>query len=250
MKFNRVLALTSVAALATVGTAWADDEESTTSSSSRAGTSATSPTASSTDKEAAKFLKEASKSNQMEVEMGKLAVSKAQNAELKSFAQHLQQDHSQAQTKLTTLAQQHGVQLDPVDKSDKEQERLTKLSGAEFDREFTLTALKHHQKDIAKYEKAVQKLDAADVKQFAQEQLPKLRQHLSHAAQVAQTIGIDSTTISSFTKPAADAVGGSTSTGETDDAFTSTREAGAKNQKGHGGDSLKEGQSSSSSTTR
>lgn len=246
MKFSRALAVTSVAALAMVGTAWADDEESSSAAATSTSTSDRSPThqtASSTDKHAAKFLQEAAQGNQLELEMAGVALSTAQNSEVKSFAQRLQKDHRDVRTKLASLAQQHGVPIDKPEKTSKEIERLQMLSASEFDREFMKIALKDHQKDIAKYQQAIGQVQAADVKQFARETLPKLRQHLSHAAQVAQTVGVDAATISAFTKPA-DSVGGSTATGESaDDSVGSNRDAGAKDLKDHETHDLKEGSS-------
>lgn len=250
INFSRALAVTSVAALTVVGTAWGNDEESasaSTTSTTVSDSSSTHSTASSTDKHAARFLKEATQGNQMELEMAGVALSKAQNSEVKSFAQHLQKDHRDVQTKLTSLIQRHGIQIDKPGKTSKEVEGLQELSASEFDREFMKMALRDHQKDIAKYQKAIEQVQAADVKQFAQETLPKLRQHLSHAAQVAQTVGVDSATISAYTKPAADAFGGSTTTGESsDDASGSSRETGAKELKEHETHDLKEPSSSDS----
>jgi putative membrane protein len=259
--FNRTLGLTSAAVLAFTGAAWADhhekDEatsrpasESTAQSTRSSALPATgSQTASSTDQHAAKFLREAKADNEMEIAMGKLGMERAQNSELKKFAEHLQRDHTKAKTKLTSLAQQHGVSADQDKKEHKELTRLEKLNGAEFDREFTLAALKAHQKDITKYKQAVQKVQAAEVRQFAQQTLPILQQHLSQAAQVAQTIGIDQSTISAYTRPGTSAVGGSTETGESsEDSNTSagSDESTEKNHQGHGASQLKQGGESSS----
>lgn len=251
MKYTRVVALAAVAAVAALGNARAGDDESKPKHTSTSGSSAYTTTASSTDKHASKFLKEAMQDNQKEMAMVQVALTKAQNAELKSYAQQLRQDHTHLHSKLQSLAREHGIQAEQrVNEFREESERLQKLSGAEFDKEFVKAALKDHQKDIAKYQKAIEQVEANDVKQFAQQTLPKLRQHLNQTAQVARTVGIDSATISAYTREASGSVGGSTSTGEsTDDSFHSTREAGAENQKGHGAHNLKEGDSSSSGSS-
>src|SRR6185369_9911327 len=74
--------------------------------------------------------------------------------------------------------------------------------------------LKNHQKDIAKFEKASSKVQEADVKQYAESMLPKLREHLQHAATVAGSVGVDQSTISSVMSKAP-SVGGTTDTQET-----------------------------------
>src|SRR5262245_34860747 len=58
------------------------------------------------------FIKEASGGNLAEIATAQLAQQKSQNAEVKSLAQTIQMDHQQAQDKLQTIAQAHGVTLD------------------------------------------------------------------------------------------------------------------------------------------
>src|ERR1041385_9238616 len=61
--------------------------------------------------------------------------------------------------------------------------RLEKLTGAEFDKEYAKAMLKEHQQDISTFEKAAEKVQEADIKQYAQDMLPKLRSHFKHAEQ-------------------------------------------------------------------
>ena len=60
----------------------------------------------------ASFVKEASAGNQAEIALAELAQTKSQSAEVKDLAKMLQQDHQQAQAKLQTIAQAHGLTLD------------------------------------------------------------------------------------------------------------------------------------------
>src|SRR6185312_3755996 len=85
----------------------------------------------------ASFIKEASAGNQSEIALAQLAQTKAQNPEIKSVAEMLQKDHQQAQEKLQTVAQAHGVTLDttPSWTARRTQSKLEKLSGAEFDQQ-------------------------------------------------------------------------------------------------------------------
>src|SRR6266481_275764 len=50
------------------------------------------------------FIKEAAQGGEAEVEMGKLAQQKGQNAEIKQLGQRLEQDHTKANQELTQLA--------------------------------------------------------------------------------------------------------------------------------------------------
>jgi len=158
----------------------------------------------------ASFIKEVSAGNQSEIALAQLAQSKAQNPEIKNLAEMLQKDHQQAQEKLQTIAQAHGVTLDttPSWTQRRAQSKLEKLSGAEFDQQYAKDMLEDHAADVKKFEKASQNIEDSDVKQYAQEILPKLQAHLQHTASAAKSAGVDQSTISSYTKDIPGAVGG------------------------------------------
>jgi putative membrane protein len=170
------------------------------------------------------FVKEASAGNQSEVALAQLAQQKAQNPEIKNLAQLIQQDHQQAQEKLQTIAQTHGITLDqsPSWTQKRAQSKLEKLSGAEFDQQYAKDMLEDHVTDIKKFQKASENIQDGDVKQYAQECLPKLQAHLQHAESAAKSAGVDESTIASITKSLPAGVGG---TGENQE---STRGAGQK----------------------
>jgi putative membrane protein len=163
------------------------------------------------------FIKEASEGNQSEIALAQLAQTKAQNPEVKNLAQMIQQDHQQAQEKLQAIAQAHSVTLDssPSWTQRRTQSKLEKLTGAEFDQQYAKDMLEDHASDIKKFEKASQNIEDADVKQYAQEILPKLQAHLQHTAAAARSAGVDQSTISSYTKDLPGAVGG---TGENNES--------------------------------
>jgi putative membrane protein len=164
----------------------------------------------STSHAASSFIKEAAQGNQSEIALAQLAQQKAQNSEVKDLAQMLQKDHQQAQDKLQTIAQAHGVTLDqnPSWGEKRAQSKLEKLNGADFDQQYAKDMLEDHVADIKKYEKASQQIEEQDVKQFAQDTLPTLRTHLQHAESAAKSAGVDQSTISSITKKAPEGVGG------------------------------------------
>jgi putative membrane protein len=166
----------------------------------------------------ASFVKEASAGNQSEIALAQLAQTKAQNPEIKSLAEMIQKDHQQAQEKLQTIAQTHGVTLDtnPTWTQKRAQSKLEKLNGAEFDQQYAKDMLEDHATDIKKFQKASQNIEDSDVKQYAQECLPTLETHLQHTASAAKSAGVDESTISSYTKNMP-AVGG---TGENNDSST------------------------------
>jgi putative membrane protein len=157
----------------------------------------------------AAFVKKAIESNSAEIALAEVAQRKAQSADVKKFAELLRTEHNQANQQLQPLAQARGISINqPLDaKHQKKLDKFQQLSGSEFDKEYVKEMLKSHQKGIALYEKALQVQDQ-EVKQYVQNTLPKLRQHLQHAQHTAQAVGIDQSTITSILREAPDSMGG------------------------------------------
>jgi putative membrane protein len=168
------------------------------------------------------FVKEAAEGNQSEIALAQLAQQKAQNPEVKNLADMLQKDHQQAQEKLQTIAQAHSVTLEtsPTFTQKRAQSKLEKLTGAEFDQQYAKDMLEDHVKDIKKFQKASANVEDTDVKQYAQEMLPKLQTHLQHAESAARSAGVDESTITSITKNTPGAMGG---TGENQESTHGTQ---------------------------
>ena len=155
------------------------------------------------------FIKETAACNNKEIALAELAKTKSENAEIKKMADHIRKDHTEANTKLQTIARKHGVMIGET--SDTKQQRdiakFQKLSGAQFDQEYAKEMLRGHQKTIAKFEQAAKGTDS-DLQSYVQETLPKLREHLQHAKTAAKAVGVDDETISSLTKGTPEGVGG------------------------------------------
>jgi putative membrane protein len=149
------------------------------------------------DHKEAAFIKEAAQGNQAEVQMGQMGAQKAQNDQVKQLAQHLQQDHSQANQELTQIAQKLGVDVptQPDRKETRASEKFQDKTGAEFDKAFVEHALQDHQKDITKYEKALQDVQDPQLKAFVQKSLPKLQHHLQMARTAGTAVGVDQKTL-------------------------------------------------------
>ena len=82
-----------------------------------------------------------------EVQLGKLAAERAQDPDVKAFGQMMVKDHTQANDELKQVVSQTGVQL-PTQLDEKHREladRLMKLQGEEFDREFMKAMVDGHE---------------------------------------------------------------------------------------------------------
>ena len=128
------------------------------------------------------FFTKAAGGGMFEVEVGKLAESKAGDPQVKAFGSMLVKDHGAANDELKALASRKGAQLPASLPADK-QKKVDKLSKSKsFDKDFIKeVGLKDHKSDIALFEKTSKGADDADVKAFAAKTLPTLRQHLEHA---------------------------------------------------------------------
>ena len=137
-----------------------------------------------------KFMEKAAMDGMAEVEMGRMAASKATDAQVKQFAQRMVTDHSKANDELKQLAGNKGVQLpSSVDKKhQKESDDMQKKDAKKFDREYMEHMVKEHKKDVSEFEKQARSAKDPDVKAFASRTLPTLKEHLAMAQQVEASV--------------------------------------------------------------
>jgi putative membrane protein len=144
----------------------------------------TSPKLSHQDKS---FLKDAAEGGNAEVEASKVAVSQSANADVKTFAQQMVDDHGKAGSELKTLADQKGVKVpdDPSTVKKAEIKMLSGRKGASFDQHYADSiGVKAHEDTVKLFQKEVDKGTDADVKAWAQKTLPALQHHLEMARQL------------------------------------------------------------------
>jgi putative membrane protein len=137
-----------------------------------------------------KAMKDMAMADMAEVETGKLAVSKAQSAEVKAFGQQMIDDHGAALAKVQALAQARGVTL-PTELDSKHKAisaKLEKLSGAEFDKAYMASVgVKDHKDTHDKLVSNAKKVKDPEVKALGDQHMPVVEQHLKAAQQMAST---------------------------------------------------------------
>ena len=128
-----------------------------------------------------KFVKDAAVGGMAEVELGKLAAQKASSEAVKQFGQKMVDDHSKANDELKQIAAKQKVNIpDSLDsKHQARVDKLSKLSGAEFDKAYIKDQLKDHQEDVKAFQHEAQNGSDPDIKGFASKTLPTLQEHLS-----------------------------------------------------------------------
>ena len=144
------------------------------------------------------FVEKMGQANIAEVKLGQLAAERAANAQVKQFAGRMVNDHQKANGELKQIASKMAVQL-PADLDAKHQElydRLSKLKGPEFDREYMQAMVDGHQEVLGELERQTGSSERgvgtaggasqanASVSGWAKNTLPDVRQHLEQAKQI------------------------------------------------------------------
>jgi putative membrane protein len=135
-----------------------------------------------------RFITKVAEGNQDEIQVAQLAIQRASSPDVKNFAQQLVNDHTQLGQELQTLASSKDVQLKADTKTPHEENKLSKASGTDFDREFVKEMISEHKKDVKQFQDRVEDSKDSELKAFAQSTLPKLQHHLQMAQQLEQSI--------------------------------------------------------------
>ena len=118
-----------------------------------------------------------------EVALGNLAQQQGLSSKVKDFGKKLADEHSKANDELTQIASREGITL-PSGMDTKQQqtvERFSKLSGAQFDREFLKDAVNDYTEDIEEFKKEVSQGTDPALRDFASKHVSVLHDHLEMA---------------------------------------------------------------------
>ena len=142
-------------------------------------------------KDSNKFATNAAQGGMAEVELGRLATQRAGDVSVREFGARMVADHSRANSELKSIAGQKGIQLPTELNSEQksEMDKLSKMSGAEFDKEYMSAMLKDHETDVKDFDTQAKEGNDPEIKAFAGKTLPTLQQHLQMARQAAQKVG-------------------------------------------------------------
>jgi len=116
-----------------------------------------------------------------EVELGKVAAQKGASDGVKQFGQKMVDDHTKANDQLKEIATKENMEM-PTTLDSKHQSRvdkLSKLSGAAFDKAYMKDQLKDHEQDVKEFQMEAQNGHDPNIKQFATTTLPVLQEHLN-----------------------------------------------------------------------
>lgn len=132
------------------------------------------------------FMIEAAQANNGEIDAGRLAVGKTENASVKDYARNMVVDHQAANMELREIARTKDFRIPETP----DQTHLKKLSqlgtflGADFDRRFMAMMVEDHTQAVRLFESASAHAKEEDVRLWAAKMLPKLEAHLKKAREV------------------------------------------------------------------
>ena len=131
------------------------------------------------------FVKTVAISDMFEVQSGQLADEKAENDDVQSFGKQMADDHAETSDDLKELIEDEDIKVElPSELDDQHQAKLDKLkglSGNQFDKEYVRMQIDAHQKAVALFESYAAAGENDDLKEWAGDTLPTLKEHLEEA---------------------------------------------------------------------
>ncbi len=140
----------------------------------------------------ADFVQTVAISDMFEIESGQLAADKAGNADVKSFGQHMVDDHTKTSKQLKALVNDEEIKAELPTKLDAEhQAKLDKLkgmSGGQFDKSYIQSQVDAHEKAVALFESYAAAGENDELKEWAGDTLPTLKDHLKEAKSLSAKV--------------------------------------------------------------
>jgi putative membrane protein len=136
------------------------------------------------------FVRAAARGGLSEIKLGKLAMDQGSNEAVKAFGTRMVAEHTKAGDDLKEAAKEGNIGL-PKDLTAKDQatyDRLSKLSGAEFDQAYAQDMVKDHQQDLRDFQREANHGNDDVVRGFASETVPMIQQHLDQAKEMLKAV--------------------------------------------------------------
>ncbi len=137
-----------------------------------------------------KFADAAAKGGMMEVMMGKLAATNAENSVVKSLGAMMVTDHTQLNDELMKWASGIGYTLPAGLDAEKQKmyDELKAKKGKDFDKKYTDLMVSDHKEDIEAFKKEASDGKESSLKSFAGKALPTLDHHLKESEKAKNSV--------------------------------------------------------------
>jgi putative membrane protein len=146
-----------------------------------------------------RFIREVTADNMLEVTLGQLAERKAENSEVRQFAQRMVADHNKLQNDWVSMASSNGMNFKTGFGKNhrKKLDQLQKLSGKEFDRAYMTLMIQDHKDYVDYFRKEGRAAGSAAVRNRVSSDLSILEQHWAMAKQIGVKVGANPNAVSS-----------------------------------------------------
>jgi len=138
------------------------------------------------------FVMKAASGNMHEVKLGEMASKKGTATEVKEFGRRMVKDHTKSLGDLRKAAKAAGI--DVPDKMSKHHQdhvaRFEKMDAKGFDAAYVRHMIHDHEEDVALFEQASKDVKNSDLRKYADQTLPVIRDHLNTIKKVGDTLGV------------------------------------------------------------
>lgn len=141
-------------------------------------------------RQASWILSRIHEANRQEIRLGRLAMDRAGSDRVRDYARQLVEDHRRSDERLTDLAQRKGIDLSapgtfagdrPGSDDEGQADELRNAHGREFDRQFVRTMERTHERLIAQLQRASDRIQDPDIRQFVDHTTAHLQEHRQRA---------------------------------------------------------------------
>jgi putative membrane protein len=144
------------------------------------------------------IIREVTASNLLEVRLGELTRKMTSHPDVIAFGDRMITDHNNMYQQWNAVYQQWTATVGQTGKikpglgqtQTGELKRMEKLSATEFDREYVVTMIRHHQENVSYFQSAANSARSTQVRELLASGLPVLQQHLSLALQLGSQFGV------------------------------------------------------------
>ena len=138
------------------------------------------------------FMEKASQGNVAEVELGKLALKKSTNPDVRAFAEHMIKDHTMLGKKMAPLMTEAGLKPSVSLNTEHQHlyDKLNGLSGAEFDKEYIKAMDEDHHEDLKDFQDEANSTQVAQIKTTVSAGEKVIAQHTQMADDLSKKMGL------------------------------------------------------------
>jgi putative membrane protein len=140
-------------------------------------------------------IRQAISGNFLEVGLGRTAESRAEDSDVKAFAERMVSEHNSMNDQWAALARKNDmrIELDAGPTGEQVMKRLEGLDGAAFDQAYMAEMIRDHEQDLAAFQRMEASAGSPEVRQLANSGVSTIREHLALARQVGSRVGVSTT---------------------------------------------------------